>query len=129
MKKILMLAVMTALLVPAVVSFAPDEAAAARTRTLDVNWCWGATEVDPGCPVQEITLVRQGGNRTLTTVWNNTVETGTWTWDRQTKTITMSFDNHPGVTYEGQRRRGCFTGTMTNTTIGISGVWSGCYTS
>ena len=128
MKKLLGLIALAATLFASLATFVPEsaDAAARRDRTIEVTWCWGSTEVSPLCPVQEI--VRHGDG-TLTTVWAGQTETGQWTYHRPSKTLTMTFDNYPGVVYEGQKRRGCFTGTMTNTVVNQSGVWSGCFTS
>lgn len=127
MKKLLGLLALSATLFASLATFAPSDAdAARRDRTIEVTWCWGSTEVSPLCPVQEI--VRHGDG-TLTTVWAGQTESGQWTYDRPSKTLTMTFDNYPGVVYEGQKRRGCFTGTMSNTVVGQTGVWSGCFTS
>lgn len=126
MKKLLAVVALVATMFTAVQVVSPAEAdAARRDRTIEVTWCWGATEVSPYCPVQ---VIERKGDGTLELVYNGVVETGTWTYDRPSKTLTMLFDNYPGTVYEGQKRRGCFTGTMSSTTTGQSGVWSGCFT-
>lgn len=125
MKKLLSAFVLIAIVFSASYVASPADADARRDRTIEMTWCWGATEVHAHCPVQDV--IRHGDG-TLSTVWNGQTETGVWTYDRPTKTITMTFDNYPGLVYEGQKRRGCFTGTMTNTAVSQSGVWSGCLT-
>ena len=96
--------------------------ALARTRTIEVRYCWGLTQVDPGCSIQHVVRERGG---TLSVNNGGQIEPGTWTYDRQTKTFVMEFDNYPGLVYTGQKRRGCFTGTMTGPVM--NGVWEGCF--
>jgi hypothetical protein len=80
------------------------------------------TQYDDACPLQIVTLNRDG---TLTTPDNGAMETGTWSKDRQTKAITLTFD-HYDVTYTGDKDRRCYQGTMTSPSNNTSGVWRGC---
>lgn len=98
--------------------------AAGWPRTLDITWCWGMTYVDPQCPHQDVILYRDG---TLFVDTGSEQDTGQWTYDRGSRTLTLTFDSYPTI-YEGVRQSGrCYEGTMENPTYGTMGVWSGCY--
>lgn len=125
MKRLIILLTLVLAMATTTVATASQPAdALARTRTIEVTYCWGATQVHPGCGLQHIVRERGG---TLSADNGGQIETGTWSYDRQTKTITMQFDNYPGVVYTGEKRRGCFTGTMT--APNHTGIWEGCFTS
>ena len=98
--------------------------AVSRDRTIEVTDCRAPTEVHPGCGLQQIVREPCG---TLSGRKAGHVETGTWVYDRQTKTITMQFDNYPGVVYMGQKRRGCFSDTILAPSH--TGTWEGCFIS
>ena len=99
-------------------------------RTLIVTYCWGATEIHPGCDQQAVTLFR---NRTAeaTAPGYGTVS-GTWSIDGNTKFFQLDFTLQDGssVHYEATKRgRRYKNGTMTafdsqnNPTY--TGVWEG----
>ena len=108
---------------------APSVDAARWPRTVDITYCWQTTTVDPQCPQQRVILSK--GPRTLEVVDpnNNVLETGTWTWDRNTKTIVMSFDSYPDLTYTGVQQGQCYRGTMEalNSGYTYTGAWEGCW--
>ena len=110
-------------------AFLVQPADAARwPRTIDITYCWQMTMVDPQCPQQRVILSK--GPRTLEVVDPNfnVLETGTWTWDRNTKTIVMSFDNYPDLTYTGVKQGKCYRGMMEALNGGYTytGAWEGC---
>jgi len=89
-----------------------------------VTYCWEATEVHPRFGLQHI-VSEQGG--TPSGYNAGQLETGTWAYEPQTKTITMQFDNYPGVVSTGQKRRGNFSGTII--APNPAGIWEGCFIS
>ena len=108
------------------VSSGPQVADAAPTFpvTIDFNYCWGSTSC--GHTYVDAYVLQQTGSNPPSGTWTTYSNfTGTWNWNRSTKTVTLAFDN-PGTVYYGVHLgKGLLEGPMEAPQYTNYGAWAG----
>ncbi len=97
----------------------PAEAHVVLPIEIDFNYCWGSTSPCPHVYVDFFHLLPDH------TWYSDSGYTGTWTYNKATRTVTIMFDN-PGTVYYGiHQGGGVIEGTMEAPQYTNYGTWSG----